>query len=139
MNNFKNELKYQWRLLKANVKGGYQEVKKILVYEDLVEKFKEGLRVIKENNERDKQQKDYHNKEILQPNDIVEFRDPVCLGNIIKAKVIHVSHDYWNEGYVVINVYIIDDSLGNKGQRKSYYQYDILNELVNIEQPNINK
>lgn len=42
MNNFKNELKYQWRMLKANIKGGYQEVKRILVYKDLVEKFKEG-------------------------------------------------------------------------------------------------
>jgi hypothetical protein len=138
MNNFKNELKYQWRMLKANVKGGYQEVKKLLVYEDLVEKFKEGLRIIKEDNEYEKQQKMYHKKEILQPNDIVEFRDPNCLGNIIKGRVIDVRYEFVM-GEIEIQIEVLENCLRNKRDVMFVYQHHILNNLINIEQPNINK
>lgn len=138
MNNFKNELKYQWRMLKANIKGGYQEVKKLLVYEDLVEKFKEGLRIIKEDNEYEKQQKMYHKKEILQPNDIVEFRDPNYLGNIIKGRVINVRYEF-AMGEVEIQIEVLEDCLRNKRDIMFVYQHHILNNLINIEQPNINK
>lgn len=138
MNNFKNELKYQWRLLKANVKGGYQEVKRLLVYKDLVEKFKEGLRVIKEDNEYEKQQKMYRKKEILQPNDIVEFRDPNCLGNIIKGRVIDVRYEFVM-GEVEIQIEVLENCLRNKRDIMFVYQHHILNNLINIEQPNINK
>lgn len=138
MNNFKNELKYQWRMLKANIKGGYQEVKKLLVYEDLVEKFKEGLRIIKEDNEYEKQQKMYHKKEILQPNDIVEFRDPNCLGNIIKGRVIDVRYEFVM-GNVEIQLEVLEDYLRNRRDVMFVYQHHILNNLINIEQPNINK
>lgn len=138
MNNFKNELKYQWRMLKANVKGGYQEVKKLLVYEDLVEKFKEGLRIIKEDNEYEKQQKMYHKKEILQPNDIVEFRDPNYLGNIIKGRVIDVRYEFVM-GEVEIQIEVLENCLRNKRDVMFVYQHHILNNLINIEQPNINK
>ena len=138
MNNFKNELKYQWRMLKANIKGGYQEVKKLLVYKDLVEKFKEGLRVIKEDNEYEKQQKMYHKKEILQPNDIVEFRDPNCLGNIIKGRVIDVRYEFVM-GEVEIQIEVLENCLRNKRDVMFVYQHHILNNLINIEQPNINK
>lgn len=138
MNNFKNELKYQWRMLKANIKGGYQEVKRILVYKDLVEKFKEGLRVIKEDNEYEKQQKMYHKKEILQPNDIVEFRDPKCLGNIIKGRVIDVRYEFVM-GDVEIQIEVLENCLRNKRDMMFVYQHHILNNLINIEQPNINK
>jgi hypothetical protein len=138
MNNFKNELKYQWRMLKANIKGGYQEVKRILVYKDLVEKFKEGLRVIKEDNEYEKQQKMYHKKEILQPNDIVEFRDPNCLGNIIKGRVIDVRYEFVM-GEIEIQIEVLENCLRNKRDVMFVYQHHILNNLINIEQPNINK
>lgn len=138
MNNFKNELKYQWRMLKANIKGGYQEVKKLLVYEDLVEKFKEGLRIIKEDNEYEKQQKMYHKKEILQPNDIVEFRDPNYLGNIIKGRVINVRYEF-AMGEVEIQIEVLENCLRNKRDVMFVYQHHILNNLINIEQPNINK
>jgi hypothetical protein len=138
MNNFKNELKYQWRMLKANIKGGYQEVKKLLVYEDLVEKFKEGLRIIKEDNEYEKQQKMYHKKEILQPNDIVEFRDPNCLGNIIKGRVIDVRYEFVM-GEIEIQIEVLENCLRNKRDVMFVYQHHILNNLINIEQPNINK
>lgn len=138
MNNFKNELKYQWRMLKANIKGGYQEFKKLLVYEDLVEKFKEGLRIIKEDNEYEKQQKMYHKKEILQPNDIVEFRDPNYLGNIIKGRVINVRYEF-AMGEVEIQIEVLEDCLRNKRDIMFVYQHHILNNLINIEQPNINK
>lgn len=138
MNNFKNELKYQWRMLKANIKGGYQEVKKLLVYEDLVKKFKEGLRIIKEDNEYEKQQKMYHKKEILQPNDIVEFRDPNYLGNIIKGRVINVRYEF-AMGEVEIQIEVLEDCLRNKRDIMFVYQHHILNNLINIEQPNINK
>lgn len=138
MNNFKNELKYQWRMLKANIKGGYQEVKRILVYKDLVEKFKEGLRVIKEDNEYEKQQKMYHKKEILQPNDIVEFRDPNCLGNIIKGRVIDVRYEFVM-GDIEIQIEVLENCLRNKRDIMFVYQHHILNNLINIEQPNINK
>ena len=138
MNNFKNELKYQWRMLKANIKGGYQEVKKLLVYEDLVEKFKEGLRIIKEDNEYEKQQKMYHKKEILQPNDIVEFRDPNCLGNIIKGRVIDVRYEFVMGG-IEIQLEVLEDCLRNRRDVMFVYQHHILNNLINIEQPNINK
>lgn len=137
MNNIKNELKYQWRMLKANVKGGYQEVKKLLVYEDLVEKFKEGIRIIKEENEYEKQQKMYRKKEILQPNDIVEFRDPEYFGNIIKGKVIALKEIYPLDR-IEVEIEIIDNCL-RKGGRMFVYQDHILNNLINIEQPNINK
>ena len=137
MNNFKNELKYQWRMLKANVKGGYQEVKKLLVYEDLVEKFKEGIRIIKEEKEYEKQQKMYRKKEILQPNDIVEFRDPECFGNIIKGKVISLE-DIYPLDRIEVEIEIIDNCL-RKGRKMFVYQDHILNNLINIEQPNINK
>ena len=137
MNNIKNELKYQWRMLKANVKGGYQEVKKLLVYEDLVEKFKEGIRIIKEENEYERQQKTYRNKEILQPNDIVEFRDPECFGNIIKGKVISLE-DIYPLDRIEVEIEIIDNCL-RKGRKMFVYQDHILNNLINIEQPNINK
>lgn len=138
MNNFKNELKYQWRMLKANVKGGYQEVKKLLVYEDLVEKFKEGLRIIKEDNEYEKQQKMYHKKEILQPNDIVEFKDPKCLGNIIKGRVIDVRYEFVM-GDVEIQIEVLENCLRDRKDIMFVYQHHILNNLINIEQPNINK
>lgn len=138
MNNFKNELKYQWRMLKANIKGGYQEVKKLLVYEDLVEKFKEGLRIIKEDNEYEKQQKMYHKKEILQPNDIVEFRDPNYLGNIIKGRVIDVRYEFVM-GDVEIQLEVLENCLRNRRDIMFVYQHHILNNLINIEQPNINK
>lgn len=138
MNNFKNELKYQWRMLKANIKGGYQEVKKLLVYEDLVEKFKEGLRIIKEDNEYEKQQKMYHKKEILQPNDIVEFRDPNCLGNIIKGRVIDVRYEFVM-GDIEIQIEVLENGLRDKRDIMFVYQHHILNNLINIEQPNINK
>lgn len=138
MNNIKNELKYQWRMLKANIKGGYQEVKRILVYKDLVEKFKEGLRVIKEDNEYEKQQKMYHKKEILQPNDIVEFRDPNYLGNIIKGRVIDVRYEFIM-GEVEIQIEVLENCLRNKRDVMFVYQHHILNNLINIEQPNINK
>ena len=137
MNNIKNELKYQWRMLKANVKGGYQEVKKLLVYEDLVEKFKEGIRIIKEDNEYEKQQKMYRKKEILQPNDIVEFRDPEYFGNIIKGKVIALE-DIYPLDRIEVEIEIIDNCL-RKGRKMFVYQDHILNNLINIEQPNINK
>lgn len=137
MNNIKNELKYQWRMLKANVKGGYQEVKKLLVYEDLVEKFKEGIRIIKEDNEYEKQQKLYRKKEILQPNDIVEFRDPEYFGNIIKGKVIALE-DIYPLDRIEVEIEIIDNCL-RKGGKMFVYQDHILNNLINIEQPNINK
>ena len=137
MNNIKNELKYQWRILKANVKGGYQEVKKLLVYEDLVEKFKEGIRIIKEDNEYEKQQKMYRKKEILQPNDIVEFRDPEYFGNIIKGKVIALE-DIYPLDRIEVEIEIIDNCL-RKGGKMFVYQDHILNNLINIEQPNINK
>lgn len=138
MNNFKNELKYQWRMLKANIKGGYQEVKKLLVYEDLVEKFKEGLRIIKEDNEYEKQQKMYHKKEILQPNDIVEFKDPKCLGNIIKGRVIDVRYEFVM-GDVEIQIEVLENCLRDRRDIMCVYQHHILNNLINIEQPNINK
>ena len=138
MNNFKNELKYQWRMLKANIKGGYQEVKRILVYKDLVEKFKEGLRVIKEDNEYEKQQKMYHKKEILQPNDIVEFRDPNYLGNIIKGRVIDVRYEFVM-GDIEIQIEVLENCLRDKRDIMFVYQHHILNNLINIEQPNINK
>lgn len=138
MNNFKNELKYQWRMLKANIKGGYQEVKKLLVYEDLVEKFKEGLRIIKEDNEYEKQQKMYHKKEILQPNDIVEFKDPECLGNIIKGRVIDVRYEFVM-GDVEIQIEVLENCLRDRKDIMFVYQHHILNNLINIEQPNINK
>ena len=138
MNNFKNELKYQWRMLKANIKGGYQEVKRILVYKDLVEKFKEGLRVIKEDNEYEKQQKMYHKKEILQPNDIVEFRDPNYLGNIIKGRVIDVRYEFVM-GDIEIQIEVLENCLRDKREIMFVYQHHILNNLINIEQPNINE
>ena len=138
MNNFKNELKYQWRMLKANIKGGYQEVKKLLVYEDLVEKFKEGLRIIKDDNEYEKQQKMYHKKEILQPNDIVEFKDPECLGNIIKGRVIDVRYEFVM-GDVEIQIEVLENCLRDRKDIMFVYQHHILNNLINIEQPNINK
>ena len=138
MNNFKNELKFQWRMLKANIKGGYQEVKKLLVYEDLVEKFKEGLRIIKEDNEYEKQQKMYHKKEILQPNDIVEFKDPECLGNIIKGRVIDVRYEFVM-GDVEIQIEVLENCLRDRKDIMFVYQHHILNNLINIEQPNINK
>ena len=138
MNNIKNELKYQWRMLKANVKGGYQEVKKLLVYEDLVEKFKEGIRIIKEDNEYEKQQKMYHKKEILQPNDIVEFRDPNYLGNIIKGRVIDVRYEFVM-GDIEIQIEVLENCLRDKREIMFVYQHHILNNLINIEQPNINK
>ena len=138
MNNIKNELKYQWRMLKANIKGGYQEVKKLLVYEDLVEKFKEGLRIIKEDNEYEKQQKMYHKKEILQPNDIVEFKDPECLGNIVKGRVIDVRYEFVM-GDVEIQIEVLENCLRDRKDIMFVYQHHILNNLINIEQPNINK
>lgn len=138
MNNFKNELVYQWRQLRAAVKGGYQEVRRILVFKDLVEKFKEGLRVIKEDNEYERQQKMYRKKEILQPNDIVEYRDPKCLGNILKARVIEMRHDYIF-GEIEVNLEVLENGLRNKEKYVCEYQHYILNNLINIEQPNINK
>lgn len=137
MNDIKNELKYQWRMLKANVKGGYQEVKKLLVYEDLIEKFKEGLKIIKEDNEYKKQQKMYCKIEVLQPNDIVEFRDPEYFGNIIKGKVTALAY-IQPLNRIEVKIEIIDNCL-RKGRRMFVYQDHILNNLINIEQPNINK
>lgn len=80
----------------------------------------------------------YHKKEILQPNDIVEFSDPNCLGNIIKGRVINVRYEFVM-GEVEIQIEVLENCLRNKKDVMFVYQHHILNNLINIEQPNINK
>lgn len=134
MNNFKNELIYQWRLLKAEIIGGYREVKKVFNYQDLKEKFELAIKNMEEKDAYEAEQKKFRKQEILQNGDIVEFRDLVCPGNIIRALVINVDYKHYL-GAVEVYIEIIDDGLRNKGKRKFVYQHDVLNNLIKIEQP----
>lgn len=134
MNKLKNELIYQWRLLRANIIGGYQEVKKVFNLQNLKEKFELAIKNMEEKDAYEAEQKKFRKQEILQNGDIVEFRDLVCPGNIIRALVIDVNYKPYL-GAVEIYIEIIDDGLRNKGKRKFAYQHDILNNLIKIEQP----
>ena len=87
MNKLLNELKYNWLILKMEIQGGYKEVKKIFNFENLKEMFERAIENMEETDRYEKQQKKYRKKDILQPNDIVEFKDPDCLGNVLKCKV----------------------------------------------------
>lgn len=134
MNKLKNELIYQWRLLRSNIIGGYQEVKKVFNLQNLKEKFELAIKNMEEKDAYEAEQKKFRKHEILQNGDIVEFRDLVCPGNIIRALVIDVNYKHYL-GAVEIYIEIIDDGLRNKGKRKFVYQHDILNNLIKIEQP----
>ena len=134
MNNFKNELIYQWRLLRANVIGGYEEVKKILNPQNLWEQFKVAIQNMEEKDAYEAEQKKFRKQEILQNGDIIEFRDEICPGNIIRAIVMNVDYKHYL-GAVEVYIEIIDDGLRNKGKRKFVYQHDVLNNLIKIEQP----
>lgn len=134
MNKLLNELKYNWLILKMEIQGGYEEVKKIFNIENLKEMFERAIENMEENDRYEKQQKEYKKKEILQPNDIVEFKDPDCLGNILKCKVIEVDYDYINNN-VVVYLEILETGLKKKHDHYMYSQVDILNNLISINQP----
>ena len=129
MKNLKNELVYQWRMLKSQVKGGYQETKKLLNYQDLKEKFNEGLRIMKEDREYEKQQTTWRKFELLKTNDVVTFRDPDCPGNILTCKVLWSEYE-WVEGRVLVDLEVLDTCLNKKIKRTTVYQDYIFNNLL---------
>ena len=134
MNKLLNELKYNWLRLKMEMQGGYEEVKKIFNIENLKEMFERTIKNIEEKNRYEKRQKEYRKKKILQPNDIIEFRDPCCLGNILKCKVIEVYYDYM-KSEVIIKFEILETGLKKKQTYCKCKQIYILNNLVSINQP----
>ena len=134
MNKLLNELKYNWLRLKLEIQGGYEEVKKIFNIDNLKEMFERAIENMEETDRYEKQQKEYRKKEILQPNDIVEFKDPDYLGNILKCKVTEVDYDYINNN-VVVDLEILETGLKKKYKYCTCNQIDILNNLISINQP----
>ena len=134
MNKLLNELKYNWLRLKMEMQGGYEEVKKIFNIENLKEMFERAIKNMEEKNRYDKQQKEYEKKEILQPNDIVEFKDPDYLGNVLKCKVTEVEYDHINNS-VIVDLEILETGLKKKYKYCTCKQIDILNNLISIQQP----
>ena len=134
MNKLLNELKYNWLRLKMEMQGGYEEVKKIFNIENLKEMFERAIKNMEEKDRYDKQQKEYEKKEILQPNDIVEFKDPDYLGNVLKCKVTEVEYDYINN-IVIVDLEILETGLKKKYKYCTCKQIDILNNLISINQP----
>ena len=95
------DFKYYWLRFKMEVQGGIDVVRDILRDVDIVEDFKRGIQNLKEKDQYEAQQKRYRKQEILQPNDIVEFYDPVYTGNIVKGKVTQVG---WSFTYDCVGV-----------------------------------
>jgi len=128
MRNIKNEIIYYWRILKAEVKGGYEATKNLID----IDQFKENMQYLKEDKEFKRQQKDYRRKRILREGDIVTFYDPDCLGNIITIEVERLRPD---DIYEEINVTgkVIDTCLKNGYEKMMVTQHDILNNLVKLE------
>lgn len=134
MNKLLNELRYNWLILKMEIQGGYKEVKEILNFENLKEMFERAIENMEETDRYEKQQKEYRKKDILQPNDIVEFKDPKYLGNILKCRVVEVDYDYINNN-VVVDLEILESGLKKKYDYCTCKQVDILNNLISIQQP----
>ena len=134
MNKLLNEIKYNWLILKMEIQGGYKEVKGILNFENLKEMFERAIEHMKETDRYEKQQKEYRKKYILQPNDVVEFNDPDCLGNILKCRVTEVDYDYINNN-VIVDLEILETGLKKKYDYFVCKQVDILNNLISIQQP----
>lgn len=134
MNKLLNELKYNWLRLKMEMQVGYEEVKKIFNIENLKEMFERAIENMEETDRYEKQQKEYRKKDILQPNDIVEFKDPDCLGNVLKCKVTEVDYDYINNN-VIVDLEILETGLKKKYDYYTCKQVDILNNLISIQQP----
>ena len=130
MKNLKNELVYQWRMLKAEVKGGYQEAKRLLNYQDIKEKFLQGLENLKEQDRFEAEQKRFNNKYILQYHDVVLFRDPENYGNEIEAEVLDMGK---NTIGVWIKIKVLKTGLRNDHPYAYMQQADIMNNLIKLE------
>lgn len=133
MNKLFSEVKYNWLILKMELQGGYEVFKNALNFNHIKEMFEKAIENMEENDRYEKQQKEYRKKEILQPNDIVEFKDPDCLGNILKCKVIEVDYDYINSN-VIVELEILETGLKKKYDYCTCKQIDILNNLISINQ-----
>lgn len=134
MNKLLNELKYNWLRLKIEIQGGYKEVKETFNFENLKEMFERAIENMEETDRYEKQQKEYRKKEILQPNDIVEFNDPDYAGNVLKCRVVTVDYDYINDN-VVVDLEILETGLKKKYDYCICKQVDVLNNLISIQQP----
>jgi hypothetical protein len=135
MKNF--DFKYYWLRFKMEVQGGIDVVKDIIRDVDIVEDFKRVIQNLKEKDQYEAQQKRYRKQEILQPNDIVEFYDPVYTGNIVKGKVTHVGWSFTHD-CVGVTVSVIETGIiRNAKDVRHFTQIWILNNLISIEQPNI--
>ena len=130
MNNLKNELIYQWRQLKDAVKGGYQETKKLLNYQDLKEKFMEGLKNIKEQDQYEKEQKRYRKKQLLNVGDIVTFNDTECYGNVLKARITKVERSVFG---IYAKLEILESYLRYKYDFTLVEQIEIMENLIKLE------
>ena len=130
MKNLKNELVYQWRMLKSEVKGGYQEAKRLLNYQDIKEKFLQGLENLKEQDRFEAEQKRFNSKYILQYHDVVLFRDPENYGNEIEAEVLDMGK---NTIGVWIKIKVLKTGLRNDHPYAYMQQADIMNNLIKLE------
>jgi hypothetical protein len=100
------------------------------------------MKVMKEEDEYERQQKRYNNKSLLKPNYIVEFYQEDKSYNIIKGRVIETYHssnvrDLWTgechgrEG-LIVGIEILESGLRNVGEIRYFYQQDIMNNLINL-------
>lgn len=139
--NIKNNLKYYWWEFKSQMIGGYEIFKETFNLQQMKENYRNNMKIMKENNEYDKQQRRYKNKHLLKSGDIIEFYQPECYGNIIKGKVLD-SHNIFEARYnwdldmskegVVIEVEILESGLRNTGEIRYFYQLDIMNNLISL-------
>lgn len=131
------DFKYYWLRFKMEVQGGIDVVKDIMKDVDIVEGFKQGWKNLKEQDEYEKQQKMYRKKEILQPNDIVTFDDPVYIGNVVTGKVTDINWNFTHD-CVGVTISIIETcNIRDTRDIRHFRQIDVLNNLISIEQPNI--
>ena len=110
--------------------------------QQMKENFKHNMKVMKEDDEYEKQQKRYNTKSLLKPDYIVEFYQEDKSYNIIKGRVIETYHssnvrDLWTgechgrEG-LIVGIEILESGLRNVGEIRYFYQQDIMNNLINL-------
>lgn len=129
--NIKRDLKYYWLQLKMQVQGGYKEVKRIFEGVNIIEDIKAVLKRFDEEEAYEKEQKRIRKIPLLKAGDVVEFRQPDCPGNIIKAKVLGI--DYIPViGCQEVLVEILETGL-RQDNKMFYYQHAIMTNLVKLE------
>ena len=140
--NIKNNLKYYWWEFKAQFLGGYEMFKETFDIQQMKENFKHNMKVMKEEDEYERQQKMYNKKSLLKPNYIVEFYQENKSYNVIKGKVIDTYHstnvrDIWTGEYpgregIIVEIEILESGFRNIGETRYFYQQDIMNNLISL-------